>query len=436
MTCPPSGTQAPSLQRQVGLYGAVSLGLGSIVGTGVFISIGLAAGLAGPGVLIAIGLAAVVATCNGLSSAQLAASHPVSGGTYEYGYRYATPPLGFVAGWLFLWAKSASAATAALGLAGYILNTAFANRLDWLVPLALAAVLLLTLLVLSGLQRSNRVNAVLVGLTLSTLVVFILGGLPSALAKGAEHLSPVLPNSKGAGWSDLLHATALMFVAYTGYGRIATLGEEVKNPRRTIPRAIITTLGLSMVLYMAVGAVALAAVGSEAYFAAATHGAAPLEIIAQTFGQPGIPWVLTLGALTAMAGVLLNLLMGLSRVLLAMGRRADMPAAAARLDRGRTTPYVAVASIGLIVGALVLIGDVKTTWSFSAFTVLVYYALTNYCALRLPPDARLYPRWISSLGLVACSGLAFFLDSGVVFSGLALILAGLAWHWLARRRAA
>ena len=110
------------LARVVGTPGAILLGLGSIVGTGAFVSIGIAAGVAGPSVVVATALAALLAACNGLSSAQLAADHPVSGGSYEYGYKHVSPRVGFMAGWMFLSAKSASAATAALGLAGYALD--------------------------------------------------------------------------------------------------------------------------------------------------------------------------------------------------------------------------------------------------------------------------------------------------------------------------
>jgi APA family basic amino acid/polyamine antiporter len=110
------------LRREVGVVGATMMGLGSIVGTGIFVSMGIAAGSAGPAVVLAIALSALIAVCNGLSSAQLAAAHPVSGGTYEYGYRWLHPSLGFLAGWMFVCAKTASAATAALGFSGYVLD--------------------------------------------------------------------------------------------------------------------------------------------------------------------------------------------------------------------------------------------------------------------------------------------------------------------------
>lgn len=424
------------LRRELGLFGAVMMGLGSIVGTGVFVSIGLGAEIAGPAVVLAILLAAFVAAANGLSSAQLAASHPVSGGTYEYGYRYLNPQLGFTAGWMFLCAKSASAATAALGFAGYFLNLFGIQQPVLRVAVAVLAVAVLTAIIVGGIQRSNRTNTVIVSITLLALVFFVLAGLPGALNSAAATLTPFF--APGAGESPmqaLLHATALMFVAYTGYGRIATLGEEVRAPQRTIPRAIITTLVVTAVLYMAVGFVAVASTGAPA-FAALTHAtAAPLEAIAHGFGIPGAGLVLAVGAITAMLGVLLNLILGLSRVLLAMGRRHDMPAAVAVVDPIRSTPATAVLVMGTVVGVLALVGSVKVTWSFSAFTVLVYYALTNLAALRLPAPAQIFPRWIAWAGLVACAFLAFWVEPVYWVAGLVLVGVGLVVQWLMQRRA-
>lgn len=443
---PAGGRSGRALRRELGTGGAVLLGLGSILGTGVFVSIAVAAGAAGPAVVLAVVLAALLATANGLSSAQLAACHPVSGGTYEYGYRYLTPTLGFTAGWMFLAAKSASAATAALGFAGYLL-TALADlgAVDraaegWTVAVAVATVAAFTGVVLSGLRRSNRVNAAIVVAAIGALVVFVAAGGGAALAAGGaggRHFVPFFQPEPGRGpLAGLLYATALMFVAYTGYGRIATLGEEVRAPRRAIPRAIVVTLVVSLALYLAVAAVGVGAVGAGALARAAREQAAPLEVAARAFsgsGVVGVPAVVAAGALVALLGVLLNLILGLSRVLLAMGRRRDVPGLFARLDETATTPIAAVVAVGTLIAGLALVGDVRTTWSFSAFTVLVYYALTNLAALRLPAADRLYPPWIAWTGLAGCLGLAFWVEVRIWAAGLVLIAAGLAWHAAARR---
>lgn len=422
------------LSRVVGVPGAVLMGLGSILGTGIFVSIGIAAGIAGPMVLPAVAFGAAVATFNGLSSAQLAASHPVSGGTYEYGYRYLNAPLGFTAGWMFLCAKSASAATAALGLAGYVLTRFGITDDRSRVILAVAAVLVLTAIVAGGMQRSNRTNAGIVTVTLVTLVAFVAFGMPEALSSAGAGLTAFFEGSAGA--PALLHATALMFVAYTGYGRIATLGEEIRDPARNIPRAIVATLLASMTLYIGVTFVAVGTLSAGGLAEATRSAAAPLEIAAREFGVPGVPWLVAVGAVTAMLGVLLNLLLGLSRVLLAMARRGDMPRTLARVSESprHPSPRRAVVATGVLVTAITLVGSVEIAWSFSAFTVLVYYALTNLAALRLPSAQRRYPRWVSGAGLASCLGLAFWVEPAIWAAGLGLIAAGLVWHAVARRR--
>jgi APA family basic amino acid/polyamine antiporter len=224
-----------------------------------------------------------------------------------------------------------------------------------------------------------------------------------------------------------------MFVAYTGYGRIATLGEEVHDPRRSIPRAIIVTLVATAAIYALVAFVAVASAGSDGLAEATKQAAAPLEVIARGFDIPGVAWLVAAGAVTAMLGVLLNLLLGLSRVVLAMARRGDMPTLFARVDEKRSSPVAAVLLVGGIIAGLAAIGSVETTWSFSAFTVLVYYALTNLAALRLPPEARLYPQWIPAAGLVCCLGLSFWVEPVIWAAGLGLIAVGLVWHGIARR---
>jgi len=419
------------LKREVGVFGATMMGIGSMVGTGVFVSIGIAAGIAGPAVILAIVLAAIVATCNALSSAQLAASMPVSGGTYEYGYEYLAPPLGFTAGWMFLCAKTASAATAALGFAGYLLQALGLSGL--VVPVAAAALAALTAIALMGIRRSNRANIIIVSITVFALAFFVIAGSLAVLAKGSQPWLPFFRPSMDSGspMPSLLEATALMFVAFTGYARIATLGEEMRDPARTIPHAIIATLIASAVLYIAVGAVGIATIGPGALAEAARTEVAPLVVAARTFGIPGAGSIVAIGAMTAMLGVLLNLILGLSRVLLAMGRRGDMPGRLAEVSESGS-PVAAILAVGIAIAALALIGNVKVTWSFSAFTVLIYYAITNLAALCLPKAKRLYSPLFAWVGLAACLLLAFFVEREIWMIGLGLIAAGLLWHWIAR----
>lgn len=435
MTRASPGQPLPLLPREVGVFGATMMGLGSMIGTGVFVSIGIAAGAAGPAVVLAIVIAGTLAAINGLSSAQLAANHSVSGGTYEYGYRWLTPTLGFTAGWMFLCAKSASAATAALGLVGYFLSAIGEDRSRLQLPIALLTILIITMLVLGGIRRSSRSNIGIVAATLIALTTFVLAGIPTAISAGTENLTPFFApvSDSTPALQGFLRGCALMFVAFTGYGRIATMAEEVQQPRRTIPLAIIITLLVSIVLYSAVGLVAVASVGAEWFAGASTQQAAPLEVVARQFGVPAAATVVAVGAMTAMLGVLLNLVLGLSRVVLAMSRRRDIPAYFASVDALGVTPSRAVILTGLLIAALALLGDVRMTWSLSAFAVLVYYAITNLAAIRLNDQERLYPRSVAWLGLWSCLFLAFWVEPIIWIAGLAMIVLGLFWHGIARR---
>lgn len=381
------------LKRELGFGGAIVTGLGSIVGTGAFVAIGLASAEWGDVVLWAIPLAAFVAVFNGMSSAFLAGRFPVAGGTYEYGYRTLNSWFGFSAGWLFLLAKTASATTAALGVALYL------GADGPLVPVA--AVVVIALLVLAGIRRTAVTNTFLVSITVSAIVWFAWQGL-------AGESVAVMSLASGEGSNALLGATAFLFVAYTGYGRVATLGEEVRDPARVVPRAVIVTLAVATLLYLAVELAGRAIAGER--------WGALLQL-----GFLDMPFV-TFGAITAMLGVLLNLILGLSRVWLAMGRRGDVPVVLARLDN-RREPRAAIVLSSLLVAASTLLGNISLAWSFSAMTVLLYYGITNLAALAV--DRRRTTAW---LGLASCGFLSFYVPLAVWAAGAGLLGVGLVWR--------
>jgi APA family basic amino acid/polyamine antiporter len=301
-------------------------------------------------------------------------------------------------------------------------------------PVALAAVVVLTVLIVTGIRQSSSANMVMVMITLFSLIFFVVAGAPLAVRRAPENFFAEFGDTSFGGARGVLHATALMFVAYTGYGRIATLGEEVKDPARTIPRAVIITLIASMVLYLGVASVGLATVGAAALGEAARRDVAPLPFIAAQSGVPGAETILTVGALTAMLGVLLNLLLGLSRTGLAMGRRGDLPTSVAAISPRTGNPTTASWFVACLIAGLILLRDLRLTWSFSAFSVLIYYAITNLCALQIETHQRRYPRWIAYSGLAACLVLAFWVDWHVWLVGCGLLLVGFVWHALARRR--
>jgi len=410
------------LRRELGLLDSVGIGFGAIVGAGIFVVTGVAAGVAGPAFLVGLFIAAVAATCNALSSAQLAAEYPHSGGTYDYGYRVLAPWAGFAAGWMFLASKISAAGTVALGLAGY---------LDALVPgmnprvMAVGAIVAFTALNYFGVRRSSRVNLLIVATSLSTLLLFVFAGIGSF---SAENLRPFAP----AGWRGTLESAAILFFAYTGYARIATLAEEVREPRRTIPRAILITIGGAVLLYFAVALIAVGGVGAGAM----SGTAAPLQVAAATFPLPGVATVVSVGGVTAMLGVILSQLLGLSRMGFAMARRNDLPGFLERIDPRSGVPRNAVLVIGVLAAVVAATGTLRGVASAASFTILLYYGIANIAALRMPGRAKLYSDAVPTVGVVLCAVLALALSRAVILTGLVVLAVGFGVRWGVRRWAA
>ncbi|EMR01488.1 APC family permease [Cesiribacter andamanensis] len=406
------------LKRDLGLLDAVGVGLGAVIGAGLFVVTGVAAGVAGPAFLLGLFMAGLAASCNGLSSAQLAATYPQAGGTYEYGYRVLNPWLGFSAGWMFLASKLSAGGVVALGFGTYL-----AALVPGIPPrgAAVAATLLLMAANYWGIKKAGKLNLLIVGLTLAALLYFILAGIPSFTP---ANLRPFAPQ----GWQGIARAAALLFFAFTGYARIATLGEEVRDPRTTIPRAVIITLLSSVLLYAAVALVAVAGVGADAL----SRSSSPLSEAARAFSLPGVLLVVGIGATTAMLGVLLSQLLGISRMLYAMARRRDLPALLERVHPRHQVPHIGIFLSGGIIMLLSLFGSLEFIISAASFTILLYYSITNLAALRMQRQHKLYPNWIPLLGLLFCLALAASLSLKTIGAGLALLAAGLLLRLLLR----
>ncbi len=397
------------LERRLGLSDAIVLGLGSMLGAGVFAAFGPAAAAAGSGLLLALVLAAVVAYCNATASAQLAARYPESGGTYVYAGRRLGPVWGFLAGWGFVVGKTASCAAMALTLGAYA----------WPahpVPVAVAAVVVLTGVNYLGVTKTARVTRVLVALTLVTLAGVIAAGLGGGQA-GTGHLTEWFPH----GFTGITQAAALLFFAFAGYARIATLGEEVRDPARTIPRAIPLALLVVVVIYAAVGLVALLAVGSRAL----AEAAAPLAAVARSGGSDALAVVVRVGGAVASAGVLLSLMAGIGRTGLAMARDRELPGWLAAVHPRHRVPHRAELLLGALVLIIVLVADVRGAIGFSSFAVLVYYALANAAAFTLPGRQHRWLRPLTVLGFAGCLLLAATLPLSSVLAGGCVLLVGL-----------
>jgi APA family basic amino acid/polyamine antiporter len=315
---------------------------------------------------------------------------------------------------VFLISKLAAGGVVALGFAVYL------QELVGGLPVrgaAVAAIAVLAMVNARGIKRSGQVNMLIVAITVGALAWFVAAGLPRVQP---SNLAPFAPRGSGA----VLPASALLFFAYTGYARLATLGEEVRTPERTLPRAIVLSLGLSAVLYFAVSLVAVGTLGAPAMAASPS----PIVAAAGGLGVPGVAHAVAVGAVTAMLGVLLSQQLGISRMMLALARRGDLPGWLADVDAATGVPRRAIAVTAGILAAVALIGRLDLVVAGAAFNILLYYAITNLAALRLPRERRLVALWIPIAGLAACLVLAATLDRATILSGLALLGLGMAWR--------
>ncbi|MBM7491255.1 APA family basic amino acid/polyamine antiporter [Micromonospora luteifusca] len=407
------------LARRLGVPDAVVIGLGSMLGAGVFVVFGPAVAAAGgAGLLPALVLAGFVAFCNATSSARLAARYPESGGTYVYGRERLGPFAGFLAGWGFVVGKTASCAAMALTIGAYLWPGQ--ARL-----LAAGAVLAVTAVNLRGIGKTATVTRALVALVLAVLVLVTVVGVVG----GPVHLDRL--GAPGGSARGVLTAAGLLFFAFAGYARIATLGEEVRDPQRTIPRAVPLALGVVLVIYLVLAVVALGVLGADRL----ADSAAPLVDVVTAAGLPGLAWVVRAGATIAVVGVLLSLVAGVGRTTLAMARRRDLPSALAVVHPVHQVPHRAEVAVAAVVIVVVLLGDVRDAIGFSSCTVLVYYAITNAAALTLgrDPDRRLPVRVLAGLGLVGCLLLAVNLPLGSVLAGFGVLAVGAAFYALRAR---
>jgi len=418
----PGGGSGPDrLERRLGVADAVVIGLGSMLGAGVFAAVGPAAGAAGSWLLAGLALAGAVAYANASSSAALAAVYPESGGTYVYGRRRLGPFWGFLAGWAFLAGKLASCAAMALTLGSYV-APGMAR------PVALAGLAAVTVANYLGVDRTVAATRVVVGVVLAALAAAVAGML---LGGQADLANLTTRAGGGAGAYGVLQAAGLLFFAFAGYARVATLGEEVADPARTIPRAVPLALGIVLAVYAVVCAAALLAAGP----AALATSPAPLAEAVGAGGLAGLEPVVRGGAAVASLGVLLSLQAGLSRTGFAMAANHDLPAALAAVHPRYRVPHRAELAVAALVALALLAVDLRGAIGFSSTLVLVYYAVTNAAAWTLESSERRRRRWRAGAGLAGCLVLAVSLPAASVLAGAVVLGVGAAvWAVLAGSR--
>ncbi|MGW7200010.1 APC family permease [Streptomyces chryseus] len=403
------------LRRTLGVFDAVVIGLGAMIGAGIFVALAPAARAAGSGTLLLVGLAlaAVVAYCNATASARLAALYPASGGTYVYGRERLGPFWGYLAGWGFVAGKTASCAAMALTVGAYLWP-------EQAHAVAVGAVVLLTAVNYAGVQKSAWLTRAIVGVVLAVLagvVVVCLGAAGPSVGSGT---------GSGGSAGGVLQAAGLLFFAFAGYARIATLGEEVRDPARTIPRAIPLALGIALVVYACVAVAVLSVLGA----AELASSPAPLADAVRVAGAGELAPVVRAGAAVAALGSLLALILGVSRTTLAMARDGHLPRGLAAVHPRFQVPHRAELAVGAVVAVVAAVGDVRGAIGFSSFGVLAYYAVANASAWTLGGRGRAP----AVVGLLGCVGLAFALPVASVAAGAGVLALGAAaYGW--RRRA-
>ena len=412
-------TSSPALARKLGTTDAVLIGLGSMIGAGIFASFAPAAAAAGAGLLIGLAIAAVVAYCNATASAQLAAQYPTSGGTYIYGRERLGEWPGFLAGWSFVIGKTASCAAMALTFAAY------AAPAGWEKPIAVTAVLVLAVVNYFGVTRTAGMTRIIVAVVLLVLALVVVVGLSAVNPAGGDLGKDLFAN----GPYGILQSAGLLFFAFAGYARVATMGEEVKDPRRTIPRAIITALFIVLAVYALIAVTVLVVVGPEKL---ATSTAPLVEVVAAANPGCAAP-IVRVGAAAAALGALLALVAGVGRTSLAMARNRDLPVWLAGVHPKYKVPHHAEIALAAIVSILVLTVDLRGAIGFSSFGVLLYYFIANISAFTQATERRRYPKALQILGATGCLVLVVTLPVASIVIGVIVLAVGVAYRLIRLR---
>ena len=411
------------MKRTLNLFDATSIGIGAIIGAGIFVVLGIATGYAGPSVIVSMVIAGIVASFTAFSFAELGSAIPREGGAYAFAYELVSPVVAFVVGCLWLFAQIVAGAAISLGFAGYFV-TIFP-----ILPVKIIAVLVaatLTGLNIVGIKQSANVNNILVLAKIAILCLFVGFGI---FHINFQNFSSFSPN----GIFGILEGAGFIFFAYLGFGRIAALGEEVKNPQRTLPLSILLALTISIVIYILTG---FTTTGLQDYRVLAQSGS-PLADAAKATGNYVLVAAVSLGALIATVSVLLTNLIGLSRVSFAMARDGQLPKTAAKISSRFGTPYISILVMGAITVFLPLILDLKQTVAMTSFGILSTHVVVNLSAIRLRKKmphsttfrAPFYPL-IPLLGILSCIILMFSLPEESWIVAAVIVTASASFYFL------
>jgi APA family basic amino acid/polyamine antiporter len=412
----PAQPEPAGLKREIGLFGATALGIGAIIGSGIFIVTGIVAGIAGPGMIISVLIAGIIALFSAMSVAELSAYNPEEGGTYAFAQKLISPFAGFIAGWIWIFSNIFVGAAVSLGFAHYFVTVFPAIPVK-----GIGAIICLIFIIINyiGLKESTLLNNTLVTLKVLILLFFVAFGL--GFFRGS-HVTPFAP----AGISGILSGTALIFFAYTGFARVTIMAEEVLEPDKTIPRSIYLALAISTILYALVSVIAVGLVGASGL----SQSESPLADAIRITGSPSAVLLISSGAMIATASVLLTTIMGISRIMFAMSRKGDLPAFLNRIHPRFSTPHYAIWITGAFMIAAILFADLVLVVAVSTFSMLIFYLIANIAAFRIPLKYRQYPAIVPVIGAVSCIGLIVFLNVSSWIIGIIGLTIGMIWFWI------
>uniref|UniRef100_A0A942T8V7 Amino acid permease n=1 Tax=Neobacillus citreus TaxID=2833578 RepID=A0A942T8V7_9BACI len=440
-----TGVDGEPLRRSLGVWHLTMISVGATLGTGILVVLGTAVPLAGPAVWISFVVAGVAALLSALSYAEMAGAVPTSGSSYSYTYATMGEGIAWVCGWCLVLEYAVSVAAVAVGASEYVDETLRVFGLH--LPAAVAAppgegglvnlpaavlVLLAMAILLPGARESAWVNTVMVVVKIALLVFFVVVAFTAFRAQNFEPLAPM-------GVAGVTAAASRLFFSYIGFDAASTAGEEAKNPRRDLPRAIIGSIALITALYILV---AIAAIGARSWTSFSESEASLVRIVVDVTGQPLVALVFSVGAVVAIASVVLTVLYGQTRILLTMARDGLVPKVFGRVSRRTGTPIANTLIVGLVVtvvAALVPLGELADATSIGT---LVAFALVNVSVIvlrRTRPELErsyrvpLFPV-VPIAGTLCCVLLAVFLGVGTWVAFGIWMVAGATLYLLWGRR--
>ena len=420
------------LKREITLFEATIYTLGVIIGAGIYVLIGKAAGFSGNGVWLSFLLASLIAACTGLSYAELASTYPYDSAEYLYTMKaFNDKKFSIGIGWLKLAGLTIAMGAVALGFGGYL------SRLLGIHPIwgGIILVVLLTILNLTGIRRTMMIDIGFVLLTIVGLIIVILSG--------AKYIGSVDLFDFQFGWSGIMTGAALIFFAFLGFENIGNIGEETKNPRKTLPRALIISIIASTLMYTVVAIVSVSVVPWKQLAASS----APLaDVMQATLGANGALFI-TIVALAATASTVLGLFVAASRLLFGMAEEGSLPKILTRISGKENVPWIAVLLSAFVAILFVLPGDITTVAALTDFAALFVFMIINFTVIWLrftrPNDIRGFKiplnifkaPIIPIIGTIFCGFMLFHFSKKVFFAGIAFFLVGmLLYHMFWEKR--